>query len=133
MLTNYIILEWRQRTTDLLLRCNTPFCYAGVSTPLSARGCLYWLCAIISNTTLLQGQFNKLLAFKGLIKLSWFSDRTVILTTHYMDEADLLGDRIAIISNGQLQCCGSSLFLKNHFGSGYYLTIELKSQVRLYN
>ncbi|XP_075213435.1 phospholipid-transporting ATPase ABCA1-like isoform X2 [Lycorma delicatula] len=51
--------------------------------------------------------------------------RTVVLTTHYMDEADLLGDRIAIVANGQLQCCGSSLFLKNRFGSGYYLTIDM--------
>ena len=40
-----------------------------------------------------------------------------------MDEADVLGDRIAIISNGKLQCCGSSLFLKNYYGSGYYLTL----------
>lgn len=40
-----------------------------------------------------------------------------------MDEADILGDRIAIISHGRLRCCGSSLFLKNRFGSGYYLTL----------
>lgn len=49
--------------------------------------------------------------------------RTIILTTHFMDEADLLGDRIAIISQGQLKCCGSSLFLKQKLGSGYYLTV----------
>lgn len=42
-----------------------------------------------------------------------------------MDEADILGDRIAIISQGKLWCCGSSLFLKNLFGSGYYLTFTL--------
>ncbi|MEQ2280373.1 hypothetical protein AMECASPLE_019113 [Ameca splendens] len=40
-----------------------------------------------------------------------------------MDEADILGDRIAIISQGKMQCCGSSLFLKKCFGSGYYLTL----------
>lgn len=33
-----------------------------------------------------------------------------------MDEADLLADRIAIMSKGQLKCCGSSLFLKKHYG-----------------
>jgi len=33
-----------------------------------------------------------------------------------MDEADLLGDRIAIMADGQLQCCGSSMFLKNIYG-----------------
>lgn len=51
------------------------------------------------------------------------SDRTILLSTHYMDEADLLGDRISIISNGKLQCCGSPLYLKRHFGKGYFLTL----------
>ena len=31
----------------------------------------------------------------------------------YRDEADLLGDRIVIMADGQLRCSGSSLFLKN--------------------
>lgn len=43
--------------------------------------------------------------------------RTILLTTHYMEEADLLGDRIAILARGRLQCCGSGLFLKNFYGS----------------
>lgn len=47
--------------------------------------------------------------------------RAMILTTHFMDEADLLGDRIAIMAEGVLQCCGSSMFLKNRFGAGYRL------------
>lgn len=40
-----------------------------------------------------------------------------------MDEADLLGDRIAIISHGKLKCCGSPLFLKGAYGDGYRLTL----------
>nr|XP_006817327.1 PREDICTED: ATP-binding cassette sub-family A member 2-like [Saccoglossus kowalevskii] len=52
--------------------------------------------------------------------------RTILLSTHHMDEADLLGDRIAIIANGQLKCCGSSLFLKSNYGNGYKLTIVKK-------
>ena len=43
--------------------------------------------------------------------------RTVILSTHYMEEADILGDRIAIMADGQLQCCGSSVFLKRKYGT----------------
>lgn len=35
----------------------------------------------------------------------------------------MLGDRIAIISHGRLMCCGTSMFLKKRFGSGYYLTL----------
>ncbi|XP_007951392.1 phospholipid-transporting ATPase ABCA3-like [Orycteropus afer afer] len=49
--------------------------------------------------------------------------RTILLTTHYMDEADLLGDRIAILAKGNLQCCGSSLFLKQKYGTGYHLVM----------
>jgi ATP-binding cassette, subfamily A (ABC1), member 3 len=43
-----------------------------------------------------------------------------------MDEADFLGDRIAILGHGKLICCGSSVFLKNTFGIGYTLTIVKK-------
>uniref|UniRef100_A0A8C8RKB3 ABC transporter domain-containing protein n=1 Tax=Pelusios castaneus TaxID=367368 RepID=A0A8C8RKB3_9SAUR len=55
--------------------------------------------------------------------LKYRKGRTVILSTHYMDEADLLGDRIAILSRGRLCCCGSPLFLKTKLGTGYYLTL----------
>jgi ATP-binding cassette subfamily A (ABC1) protein 3 len=41
------------------------------------------------------------------------NDRIILLTTHFMDEADFLGDRIAIMSGGKLRCLGSSVFLKN--------------------
>lgn len=44
-------------------------------------------------------------------------NRTIILTTHYMEEADILGDRIAIMADGEVQCCGSPLFLKRKFGN----------------
>jgi ATP-binding cassette subfamily A (ABC1) protein 3 len=54
---------------------------------------------------------------------SYKQDRIIILTTHYMDEADSLGDRIGIMSEGKLVCLGSPLFLKNKFGVGYNLTL----------
>lgn len=49
--------------------------------------------------------------------------RIIILTTHFMDEADLLGDRIGIMADGDIRCCGSSLFLKKRYGVGYNLTM----------
>lgn len=48
--------------------------------------------------------------------------QVILLTTHFMDEADILADRIAVISKGGVRCCGSSIFLKNKFGIGYHLT-----------
>jgi len=50
--------------------------------------------------------------------------RVIVLTTHFMDEADLLGDRIAIMGGGKLLCCGSSMFLKKAYGVGYNITLE---------
>ena len=38
------------------------------------------------------------------------------------------GDRIAIISNGSLICCGSFEFLRRHFGRGHRLTLVTSSQ-----
>ena len=55
-------------------------------------------------------------------------DRIIILTTHFMEEADILGDRIAIMTKGRASCCGSSLFLKKKFGIGYNLTIDKVSK-----
>uniref|UniRef100_A0A8C9HM65 ATP-binding cassette sub-family A member 2 n=1 Tax=Piliocolobus tephrosceles TaxID=591936 RepID=A0A8C9HM65_9PRIM len=55
--------------------------------------------------------------------LKYKPGRTILLSTHHMDEADLLGDRIAIISHGKLKCCGSPLFLKGTYGDGYRLTL----------
>ena len=37
--------------------------------------------------------------------------RIVLLTTHSMDEAEVLGDRIAIMANGSLKCCGRFLLI----------------------
>jgi ATP-binding cassette subfamily A (ABC1) protein 3 len=40
-----------------------------------------------------------------------------------MDEADLLGDRVAIMAEGQIRCVGTSHFLKERYGVGYHFTI----------
>lgn len=56
--------------------------------------------------------------------------KVILLTTHFMDEADILADRKAVISKGKLRCCGSSLFLKNKFGIGYHLTLVLEGNAR---
>lgn len=56
-------------------------------------------------------------------------DWVIILTTHFMDEADILGDWIAIMTNGKIKCCGSSLFLKKKYGVGYNLVLAKDSNV----
>merc|ERR1712166_1433981 len=49
--------------------------------------------------------------------------KSMILTTHSMEEADVLCDRIAIMAGGELQCIGRSWQLKRRFGKGYTATI----------
>ncbi|NXO48196.1 ABCAA protein, partial [Aramus guarauna] len=49
-----------------------------------------------------------------------------ILTTHYMEEAETVCDRVAIMVSGQLRCIGSIQYLKNKFGKGYLLEIKVK-------
>ncbi|KHJ49499.1 ABC transporter, ATP-binding protein [Trichuris suis] len=52
--------------------------------------------------------------------------RTVIFSTQYLDEAEILGDRIAIMSNGELKCSGSSGFLMANNKGGCFLTFVKK-------
>ncbi|XP_034667498.1 phospholipid-transporting ATPase ABCA1-like [Drosophila subobscura] len=50
--------------------------------------------------------------------------RTILLTTHQMDEGEVLADRIAIISDGRLRCLGTLAFLKKQNETSYLLTCE---------
>uniref|UniRef100_A0A8D2BIW4 Cholesterol transporter ABCA5 n=1 Tax=Sus scrofa TaxID=9823 RepID=A0A8D2BIW4_PIG len=53
------------------------------------------------------------------------SNRVTVFTTHFMDEADILADRKAVISQGMLKCVGSSIFLKSKWGIGYRLSMYI--------
>ncbi len=52
--------------------------------------------------------------------------RTIILTTHHLEEAEILADRIGIMSKGKLLAVGTSDFIKKKFGEGY--NIKLNSE-----
>uniref|UniRef100_A0A670I6R1 Cholesterol transporter ABCA5 n=1 Tax=Podarcis muralis TaxID=64176 RepID=A0A670I6R1_PODMU len=53
------------------------------------------------------------------------ANRVTVFSTHFMDEADILADRKAVISQGMLKCLGSSLFLKTKWGIGYRLSMHI--------
>ncbi|XP_036175418.1 ATP-binding cassette sub-family A member 12 isoform X2 [Myotis myotis] len=57
--------------------------------------------------------------------------RTIILSTHHLDEAEVLSDRIAFLEMGGLRCCGSPFYLKEAFGDGYHLTLTKKKSPNL--
>ena len=50
--------------------------------------------------------------------------RVLLLTTHYMDEADALAHRIGIMAAGKLRVLGSPQHLKSRHGGGYRLAIS---------
>ncbi|XP_035229982.1 ATP-binding cassette sub-family A member 2-like, partial [Stegodyphus dumicola] len=52
------------------------------------------------------------------------SGRSVVLTSHSMEECEALCTRLAIMVNGHFKCLGSIQHLKNRFGEGYYITVR---------
>ncbi|XP_060058633.1 ATP-binding cassette sub-family A member 10 isoform X2 [Erinaceus europaeus] len=52
------------------------------------------------------------------------TNHVILLSTQFMDEADILADRKVFLSNGKLKCAGSSLFLKKKWGVGYHLSLH---------
>ena len=69
-----------------------------------------------------QKLWNILLAERGA--------RTIIFTTHFLDEADLLSDQIAILSKGSLKAYGSAVELKHRLGTGYRIHVAHNSRNR---
>jgi ATP-binding cassette subfamily A (ABC1) protein 3 len=55
--------------------------------------------------------------------------RTIILTTHYLDEADFLADDIAIMFKGTLRASGTSASLKHSYGDGYTVKLPYHSDI----
>jgi ABC-2 type transport system ATP-binding protein len=56
---------------------------------------------------------SRIAVWEMLNKLKKTRNLTMLLTTHYMDEADKLCDRIAIVDHGTLVAMGTPLELKN--------------------
>ncbi|XP_058807246.1 phospholipid-transporting ATPase ABCA1-like isoform X2 [Phymastichus coffea] len=52
------------------------------------------------------------------IILKMRGQKTILISTHDMEEADILGDRIAIVHMGRLKSYGTSMFLKKLLGQG---------------
>ncbi|KAL5544416.1 hypothetical protein UlMin_008200 [Ulmus minor] len=55
--------------------------------------------------------------------------RAIVLTTHSMEEADILSDRIGIMANGKLKCIGTTTRLKSRFGTGFVANVSLKRSI----
>ncbi|XP_054933572.1 ABC transporter A family member 5-like isoform X3 [Dermacentor andersoni] len=56
-------------------------------------------------------------------------ESTLLISTHDMAEADILGDRVVVLAQGAVQCSGSPGFLKKAYGAGYRVQIARKPSV----
>ena len=52
--------------------------------------------------------------------------RTIVLTTHSMEEAEVLCQRIGIMAKGTLRCIGPQLRLKEVYGRGFKLNFSCR-------
>ena len=50
---------------------------------------------------------------------------TMVLTSHSMEECEMLCDRLGIMAQGQMQCLGSIPDLKRKFSQGYFVEMKL--------
>ena len=53
-------------------------------------------------------------------------DKIIILTTHSLDEAEYLGDRIGIMTEGVYLCSGTSSYLKSNYPCGYNVNLIIE-------
>lgn len=60
------------------------------------------------------------------------SRMTIFLTTHYMDEADALCDRIVIMDNGRTLVDGTATELKNAFAHAHVYELEFRANADHY-
>ncbi|WAR31434.1 ABCA2-like protein [Mya arenaria] len=66
---------------------------------------------------------------RAILKLlaQYKKGRTIFVSTHHLDEAEAIGDRILIMAEGRMRCGGSSTFLKRHYGDGHQLQVSFTS------
>ncbi|KAK0747945.1 hypothetical protein B0T21DRAFT_323272 [Apiosordaria backusii] len=57
------------------------------------------------------------------------SKRSMVFTTHFLDEGEVLADHIVILSKGQIKCQGTGAALKNQFGGGYRVSIPMDGSI----
>lgn len=60
-----------------------------------------------------------------LKEVSQVEGRSVVFTTHYLEEADMLADRKVILAGGTVITCGTSSELKRLWGDGYWLNLSV--------
>jgi ABC-type multidrug transport system ATPase subunit len=64
---------------------------------------------------------------RKVFEYALLNDITMILTSHSMEECEMLCSRLGILSKGQFECLGNIQNLKNKFGNIYSINIQIDS------
>ncbi|VDP66140.1 unnamed protein product [Schistosoma mattheei] len=75
-----------------------------------------------------QGKYLLWNNIKNAIKLNC----TILLSSHCMEECELLCNHIGLLIKGKICCHGSPLKLKQQYGLGYYIDLQFKSNILNY-
>lgn len=66
----------------------------------------------------------------GVLSKYQAAGKSIILTSHSMEECEALCTRLSIMVNGEFQCIGSTQHLKNKFSKGFTINILLMRDFR---
>lgn len=124
--TNLEVYKWLDRLKPAAIK---EHCYVKRLSYANKR-LLALCCALCNNTTIVlldeptvnMRSFEQSLYWHILQKEK--PDRSIIVTTNSVDEAEHLGDRIGVLSDGNLMAWGTPIFLKSHFAKDYSLVCE---------
>lgn len=70
---------------------------------------------------------SRIAVWEMLVNIKKQRDLTILLTTHYMDEADRLCDRIAIVDHGKLMALDSPMKLKASIPAASFLEVSFSA------
>lgn len=68
----------------------------------------------------------------NIVNQSRNAGKSIILTSHSMEECEALCTRITVMVNGESKCLGSSQHLKNKFCRGFQLQIKINQDEEMY-
>lgn len=91
------------------------------------EACLFY---ILDEPTTGMDPVSKRALWKLLSKVR-SSGKSIILSSHSMEECEALCTRLAIMVNGEFKCLGSTQHLKNKFSNGFWITIKLLESARI--
>jgi ABC-type multidrug transport system ATPase subunit len=126
------LCECLLKRLDLVQYCNKPTGQLSLGNKRKLSAAL----ALVGNPSIIlldeptsgQDPVSRRRLWAEIINLTRREGRSVLLTSHSMEECEALCTRLAIMVDGQFKCMGSVQHLKSKFGEGYTLTVKIRER-----